>query len=112
MFCPLCLSEYRDGFTECTDCHIRLVASREQAELSPERFWKGHRQDFTDSILTALDSQGVPSHFKEIVNTAPQLSFLGIRLTPKKSTFEFEVWVLRSDLERARAAVIELKRWD
>ena len=26
MFCPKCKSEYRDGFTECSDCFIALVA--------------------------------------------------------------------------------------
>ncbi len=25
MFCPVCKSEYRDGFTKCTDCGVNLV---------------------------------------------------------------------------------------
>lgn len=57
-----------------------------------------------DQILATLDSHGIPSHFKEIVNAAPQIKVFSISLT-QKSTFEFEVWVLRSDLERAQAAV-------
>lgn len=24
MYCPECLTEYRDGFTECSDCRVRL----------------------------------------------------------------------------------------
>ena len=24
MYCPQCRVEYRDGFTECTDCHVPL----------------------------------------------------------------------------------------
>ena len=25
MFCPVCESEYREGFTECNDCRVALV---------------------------------------------------------------------------------------
>lgn len=25
MHCPRCLTEYRDGFAECTDCHVALA---------------------------------------------------------------------------------------
>ena len=26
MYCPQCLVDYRDGFTECSDCHVPLLA--------------------------------------------------------------------------------------
>ncbi len=26
MYCPQCRSEYRDGFTDCSDCHVALLA--------------------------------------------------------------------------------------
>ena len=26
MYCPQCQDEYRDGFTECSDCHVPLLA--------------------------------------------------------------------------------------
>jgi len=26
MYCPKCKAEYRDGFIECADCHVPLVA--------------------------------------------------------------------------------------
>ena len=26
MYCPQCSVEYRDGFTECSDCHVALLA--------------------------------------------------------------------------------------
>jgi len=32
MYCPECRVEYRDGFTECADCHVPLAAG----ELPPE----------------------------------------------------------------------------
>ena len=108
MFCPLCQSEFRDGITECSDCHVQLVASREQALSSSDLLWRGTRQTTLDRILTELDAQRIPSHFKEIVNTAPQFNFLGTWLTPRKQTFEYEVWVFRSDRERAHAALAKV----
>jgi hypothetical protein len=108
MFCPLCQSEFRDRITECSDCHVHLVGSREQALSSSELLWKGSRQNSLDTILAELDAQSIPAYFKEIVNTTPQFSFLGIRLTPRKPTFEYEVWVFRSDRERALAALAKL----
>jgi len=108
MFCPLCQSEYREGFTECNECHVHLVSSREEAQTSTERLWKGDRQQSLDRVLAALDAQGIPSHFKEIVNTTPPVSLFGIRLTPRKAKFEYEVWVLRSDLARAQGVIAAL----
>ncbi|MCX6627377.1 MAG: DUF2007 domain-containing protein, partial [Candidatus Solibacter sp.] len=26
MYCPQCRCEYREGFTECSDCHVPLLA--------------------------------------------------------------------------------------
>jgi hypothetical protein len=108
MFCPLRQAEYRDGITQCGDCHIDLVNSAAEAKSASSRLWKGDRQHVLDNVLAALDAQGIPSHFEEIVNTTPQIKLFGIFFTPKKSTFEYEVWVLSPDLERARSVVATL----
>src|SRR5262245_52697581 len=92
MFCPLCQSEYRDGFTKCADCHVHLVNSRAGAMASSARLWKGERQKVLDKILAALDARGIPSYFHEIVNARPHVTVFGISLMPRKSTFEYEVW--------------------
>lgn len=105
MFCPLCQAEYRDGIIRCGDCHVDLVSSAEEARSASARLWKGDRQHVLDKVLAALDAEAIPSHFEELVNTSPQISFFGISLTPRKSTFEYEVRVLCSDMERARSAV-------
>jgi hypothetical protein len=28
VYCPQCLVEYREGFTECSDCHVALLAGK------------------------------------------------------------------------------------
>lgn len=108
MFCPLCQAEYRDGVTECSDCHVALVSSLGAAHSSPRRLWQGNRQRTLDKVLAALDAQNIPSYFEEVVNKT-QATFLGLPLTRFKSTFEYEVWVLSVDLERTRDTIAGLK---
>lgn len=37
MFCPICKSEYRQGFTTCSDCHVQLVHElQSEPEAAPE----------------------------------------------------------------------------
>lgn len=36
MHCPQCLMEYRDGFKECSDCHVPLVPGRPPDPPTPE----------------------------------------------------------------------------
>jgi hypothetical protein len=35
MHCPQCLTEYRDGFTECADCRVPLAPGAPPAEEEP-----------------------------------------------------------------------------
>ncbi len=38
MYCPQCRVEYRDGFTECSDCHVSLLAGTPPAEPQAHPF--------------------------------------------------------------------------
>lgn len=102
MFCPLCRSEFREGFTEYSDCEVALVETFAEASSRSARLWKGDRQSELDRILATLDGAKIPCHYKEIVNANLQMNILGIPIGPQKPTFEYEVWVFRDDLERAR----------
>ncbi len=47
-------------------------------------------------------------HFKEVPNRHGHARFLGIHLGKKQPMIEYEVWILRHDLEQARKAVARL----
>jgi hypothetical protein len=36
MFCPRCESEYREGFTRCSDCDVELVAALPSEDHDPD----------------------------------------------------------------------------
>jgi hypothetical protein len=88
---------------------MALVRSREEARSSSTKLWTGHRQRTLDKVLAALDAQSIASHIEEPVNVGPRLTFLGLPFSRIKPTFGYEVWVLSSDLERARAAIASVK---
>jgi hypothetical protein len=49
MFCPACKSEYRDGFTRCSDCDVPLLAGRdEDAEPSHTAICPNCRAEYDD----------------------------------------------------------------
>lgn len=104
MYCPLCMSEFREGFTDCSECHIGLAGTLKEASAARTRLWKGDRQKELDRILSALDGAQIASHFREVVNSNWQMRILGIPIGPQRSTFEYEVWVFRRDFDRARLA--------
>jgi hypothetical protein len=110
MFCRLCTAEFRDGFTECSDCRVALVATREEAEARRVRVWKGSRQEKLDRFLGALDDGQVPFHMRELANTHVHFSLFGIPIGKRKPMLEYEVWIFRLDLERAHKAVAKVLR--
>ena len=109
MVCPLCKAEYRDGFSVCHDCHIPLAPADSARSIPVIRLWKGDRQHKLDAILGALDAASIASHHKEIVNVRPTITVFGISLTPRQSTFQYEIWVFQSDLQRAQSAIENLR---
>lgn len=69
MFCPICKSEYREGFTKCADCQVDLVEKIEEdeevdqdGEIDPDiKFVEVLRtSDISDIaiIKSILDGQG------------------------------------------------------
>ncbi len=109
VFCPLCKAEFRDGFTQCSDCHIPLVATKQEADRQVvTRVWNGGDKSEFESVLTALRQAEIPLKFREHLNVRPAvrsglLYALFARSNHTHDT-EFEVQVLGCDAERAKFA--------
>ena len=83
MFCALCQSEFHEGLTECSDCHVCQVET--------------------------VAEHAIPSHYKELLHIAPEINICGHALGSTQPTFEYEVCVLRTDLENAKLAVQNIR---
>ena len=66
MFCPECLTEYRQGFTECADCHVPLVERLPDPE--PETDHTG--EDLDVLIRTGLCEPAAISLVKDLLTEA------------------------------------------
>lgn len=112
MFCPLWKAEFRQGFTTCSDCHLPLVATKQEADqqtVTP--VGRGGSKSEFESVLTELQNAEIPLLFQEHLNarSAARASlhnfFLPFRRQSPVYDTEFEVKVLASDSGRARQAI-------
>jgi hypothetical protein len=56
MFCPVCKSEYRAGFTRCSDCEVDLVRQLADDSEAKEPLWAGQDASVRDAICERLDA--------------------------------------------------------
>lgn len=102
MYCPICKSEYREGFKNCSDCHVDLVYELPATD-SPHVFevlWSGESAVFQDQLLEELErakigAAGIPRD----VLFRNSGDVFGIRREPR---FGLAVCVENSDLPAAR----------
>jgi hypothetical protein len=110
MFCPLCKSEFRDGFMQCSDCHIFLVRTQEEAnDRAVTRVWRGGDKHELKAVLTALRQTGIPLVFRQHRNAVSALGQAALSLFLLEATQglsnEFEVTVLESDAPLAQSVI-------
>lgn len=55
MYCPKCKAEYRDGFFECADCHVPLVASLPPETPEPIRDEPVPEYVDLEEVMTSFD---------------------------------------------------------
>ncbi len=76
MYCPNCKAEYREGFTSCSDCHIKLVKELpEELKELEEQNDSNEYIDFKPALSTnnpsdtmliksILDKENIKYYFK------------------------------------------------
>ena len=58
MICPECETEYREGFTRCSDCDVDLVVELEAPALVPLTMESS--PELVAALLEVLESENVP----------------------------------------------------
>lgn len=103
MFCPLCRTEYRPGFTRCADCEVALVETSPEGsggaltESDLEVAWCGGDPVADSRVRDALESAGI--EFSEVA-THDHMVFGAAMARPR-----YEIRVRRPDLDRAVEAI-------
>jgi len=105
MFCPECKSEYRAGFTQCSDCSVDLVESLDSPDApsddpdltAPVLLWSGIHSGTLEEVRAALDEEHI------LYNDEP----LEARLLYASMRPPLEVWVQKSDFDAARRVIAQ-----
>jgi hypothetical protein len=109
MFCPICKSEYRDGFTKCSDCGVDLVTRLPEKVPAPgetdgnatELLWSG------DSSLTA-SIIGEFLEAEKIYFDDEEVEFGKLR---QSGASVFKIWVQPRDHIAAKQSLNEALRY-
>jgi hypothetical protein len=70
MFCPICKSEYREGFYRCVDCDVDLVSElpqepKEEADyIDLVEVFETNQQSDIALLKSIFDAEGIPYYFQ------------------------------------------------
>jgi hypothetical protein len=109
VFCPICKSEYRVGFTKCSDCESDLVDSLPEPiptnaprDIVPsELLWSGEDLEESQAITEFLEESKI--QFEEGEARGGAMKFSGPTI--------YKIWIKPGDRAAAQRAVTEAIRY-
>lgn len=102
MFCPQCGTEYRSGFTRCSDCNVELVASRpvqRTRDSGPVTVWRGDDPVAFSAAMAALQAAEIPTQKLALHDQFTEIAAI--------QPGDFEILVRPEDAARAANAIRE-----
>ena len=103
LYCPQCGTEYREGYSSCSDCHTLLVRERPKLnrQISPSLgdfrvIWRGLDQDGCVNVCYKLQDSGIPYRVQDDTGS------LGRQMRFHR---RYEVFVTNADYERAKSGL-------
>jgi len=100
MFCPKCRSEYRTGFTRCSDCNVRLVDRLPQtesvAELVRIRSYSNDGELFL--AKSVLESAGIDAMASPPPSETPWARSFGVGLPATDLYVRAEDFVIANEI--------------
>jgi hypothetical protein len=103
MFCPVCKTEYREGFSKCSDCGADLVAELPKPNESvpgqiAEPIWEGNDSHALAAVKRLLEDAQIPY---SVNDSGSHMLFTASMVSP------VQVYVLSKDFQRSRSLVDE-----
>lgn len=93
MFCPKCKCEYRDGFYECSDCAVSLVAELPEETPREYQFVKVKESCNPAEISylqSLLDAEGIPFHVSGGFMGGPGAPYRGYMTAILVADYEYD----------------------
>ena len=99
MFCPLCKSEYRIGYTCCKDCNVHLVhelpPETESEYVEYQEILSTHSQTDIILIKSVLDAEGITYYLQGEYVSPYVMHAIPVRLMVSKEHVARAVEVLK-----------------
>lgn len=107
MFCPECEAEYREGFTECSDCGVALVATLRREEIAEGLTPIMETVNFAElaEVVDRMEKADVPY----VVEAGTALALLDGRDDGGDHTWQARLSVATELLERAERIVKQVR---